>query len=254
MTHKPTDCGIRKALVLAAGKSTRIRAAAGDTPKPLIEVAGQTVLERNLRMLAGVGVQEAWVNLHYEGEQIQKRIGDGRRLGLDVKYSHEPEILGTAGAAKKLEREFRQGTFFIVYGDNLISLNWTEFAEAHSRSDSLVTIAVFDFGRVPNTGLAGGRVVLDGAHRVERFVEGGENVSPYVNAGVYLVEPSVLSALPSGFSDFGKDVFPKLISDGGRLMAYPIDGYCLAIDTPEALAKAAEMMRGFASAAEVVTR
>ena len=59
MTMKPTDCGIGKALVLAAGKSTRIRAAAGDVPKPLIEVAGQTVLERNLRTLAEVGVREA---------------------------------------------------------------------------------------------------------------------------------------------------------------------------------------------------
>lgn len=254
MTHKPTDCGIRKALVLAAGKSTRIRTAVGDTPKPLIEVAGQTVLERNLCMLAGIGVQEAWVNLHYEGEQIEKRIGDGRRLGLDVKYSHEPEILGTAGAAKKLERELRHGTFFIVYGDNLVSLNWTEFAEAHARSEALVTIAVFDFDRVPNTGLAGGRVVLDNAHRVERFVEGGENVSPYVNAGVYLVEPSILSTLPDGFSDFGKDVFPKLIADGGKLMACPIDGYCLAIDTPEALERAEQMMREFASASEVAAR
>lgn len=254
MTMKPTDCGIGKALVLAAGKSTRIRAAAGDIPKPLIEVAGQTVLERNLRTLAGVGVREAWVNLHYEGRQIEDRIGDGRRLGLDVRYSREPEILGTAGAAKKLERELRHGTFFVVYGDNLVSLDWTRLAEAHARSDALVTIAVFDFDRVPNTGLAGGRVVLDEANRVERFVEGGGNVSPYVNAGVYLVEPAVLSMLPDGFSDFGKDVFPKLISDGGRLMAFPIDGYCLAIDTPEALAKAEEMMRGFASAAEVATR
>lgn len=251
---KPTDCGIRKALVLAAGKSTRIRAAAGDTPKPLIEVAGQTVLERNLRKLAGVGVHEAWVNLHYEGEKIKNRIGDGRRLGLEVKYSHEPEILGTAGAAKKLERELRQGTFFVAYGDNLVSLNWTEFAETHARSDALVTIAVFDCDRVPNTGLAGGRVVLDSANRVERFVEGGDNVSPYVNAGVYLVEPSVLSALPDGFSDFGKDVFPRLIAEGGKLMAYPIDGYCLAIDTPEALQKAEHMMREFASASEIAAR
>src|SRR4051794_888009 len=237
---------VRTALVLAAGRSTRIQAVAPDCPKPLIPVAGEPVLERNLRQLAAAGVCDVWINLHYRGEQIEALVGDGARFGLRADYSWEPELLGTAGAAKKLEAALATDTFFVVYGDNLTALNLGALAAQHRRHGAVATIAVFDRDRIPNTGLAGGRVLMDAEGQVTQFVEGGEAASPYVNAGVYALEPGVLATIPPGrFADFGRDVFPRLVADGARVDAFPIDGYCLGIDTPEALARANALVAQF---------
>ena len=148
-------------------------------------------------------------------------------------------MLGTAGAAKKIEATLADSTFLVVYGDNLTTLDLAAMLHRHCRRGALATIAVFDRNRVPNTGMAGGRVVLGRDEQVLRFVEGSACDSPYVNAGVYLLEPAVLAVIPPDvFFDFGRDVFPALLERGGRIWAYPITGYCRAIDTPEALARA----------------
>ncbi|HLH23999.1 MAG TPA: nucleotidyltransferase family protein [Chloroflexota bacterium] len=246
---------VQTALVLAAGKSTRIQPVAPDRPKPLIVVAGQTVLERNLRQLAAAGVRDVWINLHYRGEQIAALIGDGARLGLHVRYSWEPDLLGTAGAAKKLEAALAADTFLVVYGDNLTALDLAALTAQHRARAAVATIAVFDRDRVPNTGLAGGRVVVDAEGRVMRFVEGGAADSPYVNAGVYALEPRVLAAIaPGAFADFGRDVFPLLLEHGARVDAFPIDGYCLGIDTPEGLARANALVADLEGAVETLVR
>jgi mannose-1-phosphate guanylyltransferase len=248
---------VRTALVLAAGKSTRIRAVAADRPKPLIQVGGLTVLERNLRLLAQAGVQHVWINLHYQPEQIRARIGDGAAYGLKVRYSFEAELLGTAGAARNLSPHLRDERFLVVYGDNLIGLQLPELVALHEYTRSMATIAVFDRGRIPNTGLAGGRIMLepDGI-RVAEFREGDPRAaSPYVNAGVYVLEPAVLEAIPaSGPSDFGRDVFPALLRAGQTISAYQIDGYCFGIDTPEGLARAEALLAQVESPPVEVTR
>lgn len=255
---RPNGSGpVRTALVLAAGESTRIRAVAGNRPKPLIEVGGATVLERNLRWLAEAGIRDVWINLHYEPEQIRARIGDGQAYGLQVRYSFEPELLGTAGAARKLLSELRDERFLVVYGDNLVGLRLTELVALHERTKSVASIAVFDRENVPNTGLAGGRVILeaDGVS-VAEFREGDPRAtSPYVNAGVYVLEPAILDAIPeSGPSDFGRDVFPAILRAGKRISAYEIDGYCFGIDTPEGLARAEALLATIERAAVEVMR
>lgn len=244
MSRTSSDGLVQRALVLAAGKSTRIQTVVPDRPKPLIVVGGQTVLERNLRQLAASGVRDVWINVHYRGEQIESLIGNGYRYGLQVRYSWESELLGTAGAARKLATELGGDSFFVVYGDNLTALNLRGLASYHRLHRAMATMAVFDQNRVPNTGIAGGRVVVGDNWQVLHFAEGVICDSPFVNAGVYLVEPSVLEVIPpDSFCDFGRDVFPALISQGARLQAYPVDGYCLAIDTPEALVRAELLLR-----------
>src|SRR5262245_34568044 len=109
-----------RALLLAAGKSTRIAESANNLPKPLIDVAGKTPLEWNLSWLAESGVREVFINLHYRGELIRAHAGDGVRFGLSIRYSEEPELLGTAGALIPLERALAPGgDFFVLYGDNI---------------------------------------------------------------------------------------------------------------------------------------
>ncbi|MGH7517730.1 MAG: nucleotidyltransferase family protein [Gemmatimonadales bacterium] len=231
-------------LVLAAGKSSRIAEVAGGAPKPLLPIAGKPVLGRNLEWLAEEGVTSVWINLHHRADAIREAIGDGRRFNVAVRYSEEPQILGTAGAWKRLEQHW-SGTSLVVYGDNLLRFDLTRFQAAHRASGLLGTLALFDPARHLNTGIAGGHVELDGP-RVRRFVEGprpSQGGPHYVNAGVYLLEPQMRAAVGPGFQDFGRDVFPALVATG-QLAGYVLEpeGYCLGIDTPASLATARELV------------
>jgi NDP-sugar pyrophosphorylase family protein len=227
-------------LVLAAGSSSRIRGAAFGIPKPLIEIGGEPILVRNLRWLASGGVHEVWINLHYRPELIERAIGNGNALGVTVSYSKETTLLGTAGAAKKLEAELRTTPFWVVYGDNLVDVDLGAMARAHAASPAIGTIALFDPQQVTNSGVAGGRAtVVDGV--ISAFHEGPTGGS-WVNAGVYLLEPAIFDYIPADRAvDFGRDVFPSLLDSGERLLAHPVGRYCLAVDTPEALARAHQL-------------
>ncbi|MBS0625114.1 MAG: nucleotidyltransferase family protein [Verrucomicrobia bacterium] len=231
-----------KALVLSAGKSTRIATVSLGRPKPLIEVQGASVLSRNIEWLAKSGFSDIWINLHYRPDEIRFHIGDGSQFGVKVHYSFEPEILGTAGAVKNLEKEW-DGPFLVVCGDNLYNFSLKEFRETHEKNRSVATVALFDRQKHLNTGIAGGQVVVSG-ERILGFVEGSqEKISPYVNAGAYWLEPEILSSIPfQSFFDFGKDLFPKLIKDDIKVGFHIINGYCLGIDTPDSFQSALKIL------------
>ncbi len=230
-----------KTLVLAAGKSTRIAPATQGVPKPLIRIGGETILGRTLLWLAENDLREVWINLHYRREEVRAEIGDGARFGVAVRYSEEDPILGTAGAARKLSDEW-DGTFVVVYGDNLVRFNIGQLVNTHRHLGAGVTLALFDPKVHAHTGMAGGRVEVTPDGFVRRFVEGaaGEGGAlSLVNAGVYAVEPWVLERIPPGaFADFGRDLFPVLLARGVRLGGHVIEGYCLGVDTPESLFRA----------------
>ncbi len=226
-----------KALVLAAGHGTRIATASGGVPKPLIPVGGRAVVLRTLEWLAGAGIRDVWINLHHRADEIRAALGNGSRLGLNISYAFEPEILGTAGAFRALTHEFPD-TALVVYGDNLISFDLAQFVAAHRKSKARATIALFDPERHANSRIAGGRVVLDNRSRVTSFMEGASSEG-LVNAGVYLLEPAFASAIRPGFQDFGRDVLPAELAHGD-VCGYLMDsaGYCLGLDTPESLRNA----------------
>jgi NDP-sugar pyrophosphorylase family protein len=232
----------RQALLLAAGHGTRIREVTGLRPKPLLEVCGKTLLARHLTWLAATGVGEVWINLHYGGQLIVDTVGDGSGFGLNVNYVWEPRLLGTAGTFKSLAPRFGVESVLVVYADNLVSLDLAALAAQHHRRGAQVTLAVFDQNDVPNSGIAGGRIRLGTDGWVEAFVE-GPDASPLVNAGVYLVEPSVASLIPElEQPDFGRDLFPSLLRSGTRIAAYQLDGYCFGVDTPAALSRALALL------------
>lgn len=231
-----------KALVLAAGKSTRIEKAAGGIPKPLLEIKGEPVLIHNLKLLAKHGVNEAWINLHFKLNAVRECVGDGSKWGVSVRYWHEKEILGTAGALKNLEREFSGGPHYVVYGDNYTDCDLTEMMHQHIEKKVAATIAVFDASKNPNSGIAGGKIKVNPEGFIEEFNEGGGS-GGRVNAGVYVLEPSVLENISKGFSDFGKDVFPDLLKAKKKIYAYSLKGFCFAVDTPESYERTRALTR-----------
>lgn len=232
-----------KALVLAAGKGGRLGALTETRPKPMLPVGGRPLLEHVIGRLRDAGIVEIFVNLHHRGDLVTGHFGDGTAFGVSLRYSHEPELLGTAGAAKKLEAELGE-RFVVHYGDNFVEVDLAAMLAAHARSAATATIAVFPAEDVGASGV----VEIDGRDRLRRFVEKpapGETTSRLVNAGVYVLERAALAAVPAGrFCDFGRDVFPALLAAGRDVRAFRLSGRVIGIDTPESLAALDVYLRG----------
>lgn len=227
-----------RALLLAAGLGSRIRTVVGDLPKPLAPIAGAPILAHNLRWLADSGLSDVWINTHYQSQQIAETVGDGSRFGLAAHLVYEPELLGTAGALANIAEVVEDG-MLVVYGDNLLRFDIAALRRTHAASGAELTLALFDQSRHRHTGIAGGRVLLDGAGRVSGFTEGAEAGSNLVNAGVYAVSASILDLIPRGrLVDFGREVFPAMLAAGRALQGHVIEagGFCLGLDTPESFA------------------
>ena len=228
----------RKALLLAAGKGSRLGALTRQIPKPMLPVRGKPVLEHHVNRLAAAGVREIWINLHHSPDVIRQHFGDGTKFGVSIRYSEEPELLGTSGALRKLASEFRGGPFFVVYGDNFMELDYADLASRHR---GLLSMVLHHRDHVSQSGV----VRLDADQRILAFQEkpaAGSELSHWVNAGVYCCEPPILDYLPAGFSDFGAQILPALLAQGCDLYGVISPVPVMPIDTPEMM-DAAEPLR-----------
>ena len=220
-------------MVLAAGLGTRLRPLTEDKPKCLVLLAGRPLIDWTLRWLKSAGVKECVINLHYLPDKVQDFIGSGSQYGLQIQYSYEPELLGTAGAVKKVA-DFFDRPFFVIYSDNFSRWNLTNLVEAHEKNQAIATIAVHWREDVSQSGV----VELDRDNRILGLVEKPKmEQSPdshYVNAGFYYLDQKVLDYIPDGkFCDFAFDVFPKMIHAGEKIYAVKMEDPIIGIDTIE---------------------
>lgn len=228
-----------KAFILAAGAGARLRPLTDTCPKPMLPIAGEPLLVHTLRWLRRYGISEAALNLHHLPDIVRQGLGDGARFGMHLHYSYEPDLLGTAGAARRVaERypDFFDQTFVVIYGDLLIDLDLDDLRAFHQQRGSMFSIAL----KYTTTPQSQGMIAVDEQGRVQRFVEkpkewDGDNVA---NAGVYLCEPEVITRIPPGFSDFGHNIIPALLHAGAAVYGCPLKGYLLDIGDPAAYAQA----------------
>jgi len=183
-------------------------------------------------------VTEIAVNLYHRPEAIREALGDGSALGVHLRYSDETTLMGTAGGVKRME-PFLDETFLILYGDNLYQADFAPLIERHTASGALATIATFT---TPNP-TACGLVVTDATGTVTRFQEkppAHEVFTDQANAGVYVCEPGIFEYIPADtVYDFGKEVFPAVLSAGKHAMqALPLSGYLQDTGTVENYRKA----------------
>jgi mannose-1-phosphate guanylyltransferase len=220
-------------MLLAAGEGRRLGSITLKDPKPMLRVLGRPILEHNLRLLAHYGITEVVINLHHSPAAITDYFGDGSAWGMKLTYSYEKQLLGTAGAVKRIESFFREA-FVVIYGDNLTTCDLNALAEKHRSTSALATLALFHREDVSASGVA----LLDAQDRIEGFIEkpGAQEVpSHWVNAGVIIFQPQVMQFIPDDHpSDFGFDVLPKLIAHGLPVFGYRMTEELWWIDTPEA--------------------
>jgi NDP-sugar pyrophosphorylase family protein len=235
-----------KAVVLVGGEGTRLRPLTYETPKPLLPIANEPFLERQLRWLASHGVDEIVLSMGYLPDAFVAQFPAGRFEGVTLRYAVEADPLGTAGGIR-FAAEGVDERILVCNGDVLTTLDLSALLEFHRSRDAEATIALTHvddpsaFGVVPTRD--------DG--EVIAFVEKpppGRAPTNWINAGTYVLEPSVLARIPPRLAvSIEKETFPRMLAGPTprRLFAMRSDAYWLDIGTPEKYLQAqGDVLRG----------
>ncbi len=225
-----------KAMILAAGKGTRVRPITYTIPKPMIPILEKPVMEFLLELLRQHGFTEVMVNVSHLAEEIERYFRDGQRFGVQIAYSFEGRIvdgnligeaLGSAGGMRRIQDfyPFFDETFVVLCGDALIDLDLTAALKWHREKGAIATIVT---KTVPQDEVSSyGVVVTDSEGRIQTFQEKPsveEARSNTINTGIYIFEPEILDLIPSGeIYDIGGDLFPKLVDMGAPFYAIPME-------------------------------
>lgn len=212
-----------KAMIMAAGVGSRLMPLTTDIPKPMVPIVNVPVMEYCVRLLKNHGVEEIIANTHYLPKVITDYFSDGGKFSVNLRYSYEEQLLGTAGGVKN-NSWFLDETFIIVSGDALTNINLTEMYKFHKEKGALATLALKPVKDVTQFGV----VVTDRNYKVTAFQEKpkkSEALSNLVNTGIYIFEPEIFEYIPEGFYDFGKELFPKLVELNERIFGYPTQDY-----------------------------
>jgi mannose-1-phosphate guanylyltransferase len=217
-----------KAMILAAGKGTRVRPLTYDLPKPMVPILGKPVMAYLIEHLAKYGVSEIMVNVSYLHEKIEEYFGEGNQYGVQIGYSFEgytndrgevvPQPLGSAGGLKKIQDfgGFFDETTLVVCGDALIDLDLKSALFEHKRKGALASVVTKEvpWERVSDYGV----VVTDKDGLIQSFQEKpsrDQAKSNFASTGIYLFQPEVLDLIPSDRPfDIGTDLFPLLVEKG----------------------------------------
>jgi len=226
-----------RGMILAAGLGTRLRPITYAMPKPMVPVLDRPVIEHIVELLARHGFAEVIANLHWFPELIRERLGDGSRFGIDLAYSEEEALLGTAGGVRNAAG-FLGESFLVISGDALTDIDLASMRDFHQQHDGIATLAT---RRVKDTSEFG--VVVAGEDgRVQGFQEKpdpAEALSDLANCGIYMFDSEIFDYFlaegerskvakpddPPGFNDWATDVLPALLDNDVPFYSHEVDVY-----------------------------
>ena len=216
------------AVVLCGGLGTRLRSVVADRQKTMARIGEKPFLEILIDWATGHGVRRFVLCTGYKGEQVSEFFGRARP-GVEIVLSPEANPLGTAGAVRNCLPLLGAGPALVLNGDSFCPLDLPAFHRFHVKNAGSASLAVVE----PGTRRDGGFLNLDARSRVLSFDEREYRPGRMLNAGVYLLEPSALAAIPPGPCSLEKEVLPGLIPQGVFAFAAPAPLY--DIGTPERL-------------------
>ena len=222
-----------KAILLAGGQGTRLRPLTLNTPKPIVPIFGRPFLHYQIdRILQVPEIDEIVLSLNYQPERIEAVFGDGSSLGTRVSYVVEPAPLGTAGGIKFASRDIRH-TIVVFNGDVLTQIDVAAVIAMHRARNATATIVLTPVENPAAYGL----VETDIGGNILRFIEKpdpAQITTNYINAGIYVLEPSTFDRIPDGVPwSIERKYFPSLIERGETFLAFDYQGYWIDIGTPE---------------------
>jgi len=221
-----------QALILAGGKGTRLRPLTVYTPKPVVPICNRPFLLYQIDTLRRAGVTNITLSLSYQPEKIEQQLGDGSDYGVKLKYTVEPQPMGTAGAYKFAEDLIREPTV-VFNGDILTDLDLKTVIRQHKERNAIATIVLTPVEDASVYGV----VETDDDGHVRRFLEKPkpeQTTCKNINAGTYVLEPQILDLIPKGENhSFEYGLFPKLLENSAAFFAHiPQRTYWLDIGTP----------------------
>ena len=227
-----------KAVVLVGGEGTRLRPLTLSFPKQMLPVVEQPMIERVLGHLARYGIDQAVLSLGYLPDAFMKAYPDGVAAGVRLSYAVEPTPLDTAGAIRYAALHTgMDDTFVVVNGDVLTDMDLGALLAFHRARRAQGSISLHPVGDPSSFGV----VPTDHGGRVRAFVEKpprGEAPTNLINAGTYVLEPSVLDRIPDGRRvSIERETFPSMVVDGS-LYALADEAYWLDTGTPETYLRA----------------
>ena len=223
-----------KVVIQCGGQGTRLRPYTMILPKPLMPVGSKPVLELLLKWLRRNGTQDVYITTGYLSALIRAVCGDGRQWDMRIKYTEEPEPLGTIGPLS-LIRDRLDSTFLVMNGDILTNLNFTAFTNYHRQHRSALTIATttrtvkMDYG-----------VIESPTGRVTQFRE-KPTLSQLVSMGIYCMEPHILDYIPSGVPFGFDDLMLAVMEHGVPVHTFGHDGLWLDVGRVQDFQQAQEL-------------
>jgi len=212
-------------MLLGAGLGTRLRPITYELPKPVVPVLGEPVMGHILRLLEHHGFERVIANLHYFPDMIRNRFGDGSDYRVELSYSFEQELLGTAGGVRNARDFFGDEAFLVISGDALTDIDLGALCARHRETGGIGTLAL---KRVEDPSQLG--VVIVGEDgRIQGFQEKpdpAEALSNLGNCGIYVFEPEIFDHFPAqDFVDWAQDVFPVLLEQDIPFHGHEIEEY-----------------------------
>lgn len=224
----------KQAMILAAGRGTRLGALGRRTAKALVEIDGEPLLARQLRYLAGEGVERAVINASHLAEQIELFAGS-LSGGIELEVVREPEPLGTAGGVLNALPLLGPEPLLVLYGDVIAREPLAPLGELQERLGAVATLAIYESDDASQKGV----VELSGDLVTAFHEKDPARTSGWVNAGVYVVAPDWVAGCDGEPPlDFGHDLFPAALAQGRWIGAHRLREPVLDIGTPEDLERA----------------
>ena len=230
---------MKQAVILAGGKGTRLSTRLAGLPKPLIDVCGKPLLERQIDLLKRYGYTHVFLLVNYGAQYIIDFCATFNNWGIRIDCVDDGEPLGTAGATLAILPRLEEN-FLVVYGDTMLDVDLARFENFHnSRPDADVTLFLHPNDHPQDSDL----VDIDDQGQVCAFYPYPHYANSYypnlVNAALYYVRRGALDPWRNtpGSLDFGKDIFPAMLKQGAVLLGYNSPEYIKDCGTPTRLDK-----------------
>lgn len=217
-------------IILAGGKGERLKDRLGDLPKPLIDINGKPLLERQIEWAKANGITRVIIYAGFRGDRIKRYFREHEHSGIEVQVILETPLAGTAGAVLHDLRNLPE-QFVLLYGDLMISAPLRPMLDFHERMDAAVTLYLHWSTHPKDSDL----VTVDVFGWIKSFCRDHEATKGISSAGLYVLKRSALRPYDSLEQplDFGRHIFPLMIVNGDEIAGYIGKGYIKDIGTPE---------------------
>lgn len=223
--------GFSFAVIMAGGEGARLRPLTNAIPKPMVEIGGAPLLERQIQRLAKGGINRIYISVNYLSHVIEEYFGDGHDFGLEICYLREQEKLGTAGALSLLP-EHPDRPIMVMNGDILTTSDIDSLYSFHMTHGAKITVAAIDH----RVDIPYGVIRAEGPFVTGLVEKPSERF--LCNAGIYAVSPEALSLLPGGKYINMTDLIEACLVRNLPVAVFPVHEYWNDIGTPDDLEKA----------------